>query len=359
MEQVNIIKPKESRETGFEILRIVSMFFICCVHVLNYGEMLNNAVGSVNSVFAMKLIYALFTTSVNIFILISGYFMINKKLNFKRLFSLWIQVLFYSVVSYIIAVLAFKKAFNWKEFLFSFMPIINKKFWFISAYFVICLISPFLNNMIKNSSEKQMKFLMIGILIFVYITTRFNIKNIAGLENGYSILWFIILYITGAYFKLYPPKWNKGRIGTIYLVCMFATWAMFAYPQTSKFSFLYMCKPEYNSPLVFIASVCIFLMFRDVYVKNSKLHKTICFLSSCMLGVYLFQESYIKYNLYFDILKIKSFYASSVPAWLNVLYLALLIFALGLIIEAIRRCMVKLFRKIYNKYKKQNYVKSS
>lgn len=38
-------RKRNTREVGFEILRIFAMFLICCVHVMNYGGMLGNAPG--------------------------------------------------------------------------------------------------------------------------------------------------------------------------------------------------------------------------------------------------------------------------------------------------------------------------
>lgn len=37
------LKPKKQRDAGFEILRIIAMILIVCVHFLNYGGFIENA----------------------------------------------------------------------------------------------------------------------------------------------------------------------------------------------------------------------------------------------------------------------------------------------------------------------------
>lgn len=345
-----ILKQVNQRETGFEILRIISMFLITCVHVLNYGGMLEFAGGgTLESQFMQKLIYSFFTTSVNIFILISGYFLVKSKFKLKKLIKLWFQVFFYSLVSYVVTIIVFNVTFDKQIFIGSLIPIINNNFWFISTYFLLYLFSPFLNNMIKNTNKKQYKILMIGILIFVYLTSRFRISNVASLNIGYSFLWFCVLYIVGAYFKIYPPQIKKNLIFLIYIFCIILTWIIFLFPPADSLGFFNFSVENYNSPLVFIASVSIFLLFRNIKIKSEKFNKVICFLSACMFGIYLFQESYIKDFLYFDVIKVQNFYNSSIQPWINVLYIAMLIFLLGLIVEIIRKFVVIIFNKIINK----------
>lgn len=342
---------KKTRQTGLEILRIISMFLIGCVHVLNYGGMLKNATGD-NAVLWMKLVYAFFTTSVNIFILITGYFMVKSKPKFKKLIHLWFQVLAYSLITYLAIVLIYNEPFKIKDLFLVCIPIVNKRFWFITTYFVLFLIIPFLNILINNLSKKQANILMIGILIFVYLTTRFGIRTIASLNNGYSLLWFIILYFTGAYLRLYPLKVKKIFVVLTYFIAIVGIWLFFMYPPKSEWSFFYSNTPDYNAPLVFIASVCIFLIFKDINFKNKFINSVVGFVSSCTFGIYLFQESYIKYYLYYDWLNIKRFYTSVWPAWFKVLCLGAVIFLLGFIVEVIRKIIVKVGKIIVNKVKK-------
>ena len=77
-----MFKERSKRETGFEILRILSMFFIMLVHVLNAGGMLKNA--NAETLPWHYLLYSFFVPAVNVFVLISAYFMVKSKFKFKN-----------------------------------------------------------------------------------------------------------------------------------------------------------------------------------------------------------------------------------------------------------------------------------
>ena len=50
------VKKRVKRETGFELLRIIAMFLIGAVHVMNYGGMLSNSLEE--TIVWQRLIYA-------------------------------------------------------------------------------------------------------------------------------------------------------------------------------------------------------------------------------------------------------------------------------------------------------------
>ena len=102
------------RETGFEILRIIAMFLIGAVHVMNYGGMLANSLQQ--TIMWQKLIYSFFIISVNIFVLISAYFMVNSKIKVKKLALLWAQTITYAVISYLIFSLIINNNFSISSF---------------------------------------------------------------------------------------------------------------------------------------------------------------------------------------------------------------------------------------------------
>ena len=87
---------KEGRESNIELLRIVSTLFIFVYHYMIAG-----AISEVY-VYTNNKIVALFLSTegqvgVNIFFLITGYFMINSKFKIRKLLKLFLQVFFYSV----------------------------------------------------------------------------------------------------------------------------------------------------------------------------------------------------------------------------------------------------------------------
>ena len=338
---------RNSRQTGFEILRILSLYLICCVHIMNYGGILSHAEGT--PLLFLRLLYSIFLVAVNVFVLISGYFMIKSNFKFKKALCLWGQVILYCVVSYLISLLILKdEKFNLDNFVKCFFPYIYQKYWFFTAYIALYLISPVLKEVLNKLSRGKYTALVIALFVFVYLFTRKIKLTLDVLSNGYSIAWFVVLFVFGGYLRLYPPKIHKAWIFIIYLICTLAIWGMWYWKQDSVWAKLIYNTRNYTSPLVVIASLCVILLFKDIRLKNDIIHKIICFISSCTFGIYLFQESAIKPYIYFNLLKVEKYYGNKYSP-LFVIGGALAIFLMGMTAEFIRKFIVWLFNLITQK----------
>lgn len=337
----------KQRQIGFEILRIVSIFLIGCVHILNAGGVLANDPTN----WGLKLLYSVFLISVNAFVLISGYFLVESKITFKKIAKLWLQVLFYNILCYAVSVLFFRSQtgviFNIVEVVKLFFPIIRNSFWFFTAYFFMYVTSPFLNMVVKNSTKKQLSLLLIGLFILNIFTSRlWPVYNIVNVNSGYSYFWFVALYMTAAYFRLYPPKCNRFVFLGIYLFSTILTW-IFSYINCANKNAvigLLWSGFEYNSTLVVVASISIFLFFANIVSPSKKLNKVVSFVSSCTFGIYLLQCSCFQRIIYFSILKVQTAYGS-IYSPLFVLLFALELFALGFLVELVRKTIFKLLSK--------------
>lgn len=100
---MNNIDNKKTRDANFELLRIIAMIMIIILHFNNGG---NNILISVdkNSMqwyFFYFLEYSCII-AVNLYVMISGYYMIKSKIKIKKMLMLELQILFYSILVYII-----------------------------------------------------------------------------------------------------------------------------------------------------------------------------------------------------------------------------------------------------------------
>ena len=90
---------------------------------------------------------------VDVFVLISGYFLINDKagiFNIKRILKFWGQVFFYSIAIYCIFGIAGVSEFGIASLVETLFPITFGSWWFASTYFVLYLIHPFINILLRN-----------------------------------------------------------------------------------------------------------------------------------------------------------------------------------------------------------------
>lgn len=93
---------KQGRHSSFELLRIIAAGLIILFHYV-YGKWDYSYMGKYKV--TIDIIWMFGEIGVNVFALLSGYFMIEQKKPFraKKAFLMWMQVLFYSILTNIIS----------------------------------------------------------------------------------------------------------------------------------------------------------------------------------------------------------------------------------------------------------------
>lgn len=212
---------------------------------------------------------------VNVFVLISGYFLIDKQFKWKKFIRLALQVFFYSSVIYLLF-LAFGLAiFDIEDLFKNFFPLITNRYWFMSCYVILYVLSPFINKMIKAISKKEHEFLILFLLFVKTIITIFGYNYLS------NVGWFITLYIVSAYLKKYNVLTNVWI--SLASFCLSFT-AMIVFSVFLRYSVYGL-----NNIVCFVASVSLFNVFRNM--KTSFHSKAVNLVSSAMLGVYLIHDN--------------------------------------------------------------------
>ena len=348
--QQDITSERPVRDLGVEIIRIIAMLLIVCQHFLNHGAFLKNAG---ENEFFLNLIHVLFAPSVNVFVLITGYFSANtRRLKVKRGVELWLQVLFYSLATLPIASLLGATVTD-AYVLTRFAPIIYRYYWFFSAYFVLFLLTPYLSAMLSAITKKQHLALVLGIFLFSYLSTRFDIGKVLSLGNGYSVLWFIMLFCVGAYLRKYPIRLKRIYPLMLYVVTVIVHMVFRYYlnDTTKLVNKLIYSGTNYDQPLTLLAAVAIFLTFCGIKSNGSRLHRFICYIGSCTFGVYLFHEAPVLRGLIYEKIFTTSNYWGHPQAALIVIAFATLTFIAGCIMETLRKLLFGLVKLAYARIK--------
>lgn len=140
------------------------------------------------------LIESIGIVGVDIFVLISGWFLINTRA--KSFLSLCFKILFICGGIYLIMLITGQAEFSAKHV--ADVLLITPREWFVKAYFVLLVIAPVLNAFVSNSSEKQQRYLLIG--FFVFSSTLGWIGGASRFfVSGYGPLLFIGLYLLAQY----------------------------------------------------------------------------------------------------------------------------------------------------------------
>ena len=296
---VNFNKQKE-RNYGIDLLRIVSMFMICIMHVLGTGGVLENTTQFSLNYEVAWFVEGVAYCAVNCYALISGFVGVNSKYKFSNIVKLWLQVVFYSVAITGLFAIIKPEIITWETIVGSVLPIIFNRYWYFTAYFGLFLFMPILNIALNHLPEKQLRVSLIIILIASCILTIPN-GNLFNLGKGYSALWLMVLYLVGGYVKKYEPlKKIKGKLLFIFLIVLFILiWL-------SKFCIEIMTLKlfgeikwgeafiRYLSPLVFATALIMLELFSRI--KFPKKPNIISLLASVSFGVYLIHCNPIIFN---------------------------------------------------------------
>ena len=139
----------KERKSNFELLRIISIVLILFHHLAYHNELYFLANDNINKYIGIFL-FTFGKIGVNLFVLISGYFMINQSLKLKKLFMLWLQIFIYSAgIMLIMTCLKIYNPTGIFDVLKYFLPISYNIYWFATAYIGMYLFTPFINSLLN------------------------------------------------------------------------------------------------------------------------------------------------------------------------------------------------------------------
>ena len=357
----------KKRIVGIELLRIVAMLMVVTLHYLSKGELLGSLTLTLtgNSYFAW-FIESFAIVAVNVYVLISGYLLIDSSCKVKRVVELICQVLFYSIgISVILVVFGYitlgeVTIYNMLQ---AFFPIQMKYYWFVTAYIIMYIFAPVLSAAVKNMSRVQLRNVIL-LLLFIFSVSKSILPVKLELDTlGYDAMWFLCLFLIASYIKLYGiPILEKRRNAVIcYISCSCLIFAITmglqkVFLSTGRLGDFINAAYGYNHILVVISAVSLFYIFYKLEISNQRwMGKAICKIAPYTLGVYLFHE-----QIYLRTVWPKWFGVTvqeSLPKLLLRAIIAILtIFVVGIIIDYIRGCIFSVFKRIGVKFDKKKEI---
>lgn len=291
----------KERETNFELLRILAMCMIIGLHYLGKGNVLGDFLDAQGIGGYLAWIFeAFFYCAVNVYVLVSGYFLIEKQADVRRAGKLWGQVFFYSLFLGIIALCTgIAKAEEMDAYKASYylLPILTEHYWFVTDYLFLYLLLPFINPALSSMEQKKMRNRIILFLGIFSFSKSLLPLSFAVDKKGYDVLWFICLYMTGAYYRRFgiPLLAAKARGFGLYIVSSAAIFVSAlllkgAYFKTGHFKDIVTYAYSYNHIFCYLAAVGLFTAFARIRIGPGKAGKVIGLLGGASFGVYLIHE---------------------------------------------------------------------
>lgn len=357
---------EKQRASNFELLRCLTMLWITIYHLNHHGFLVYST--DINFDFnniIIKSISSLSGFSNLVFLMISGYFLIDAKFSWKKVFKLWFQCFFYSAIIGICLYVTKANcvlteidqsncdfiAMNKRDFIKCFFPILSNNNWFTTYYILFYILSPFVVPLIKNISQRQ-HFTLIVITVIAgpllsIITSTYVFSN---------LYYFVVVFLIASYIRLYSPKITNN----LSLCLTIAISILIVYLAAILTSYKWLNGKGINRILgmtklpMLLFAVSVFCIFKNLKVKyNPFINK----IASCTLTVYLLHDNSFRQFIWQKIFHISDYRFSKFYLPYS-LVVVLIIFTSSILIELIRKRIIekpvlKLYDRITAKINKQ------
>lgn len=261
------------RDSNIELYRSITMLLIIAHHfVVNSGIMdsMWNHPASINSLF-LFMFGAWGKIGINCFVLITGYFMCKTTFKSEKILKLFTQVLFYNIVIFVFFLCFRIEEISIKRITEVITPINNVEHNFTSCFLLFYLCIPFLNTLISNINERKHIFI-IGLSLIIYTVCGMLFRT-----NMNYVSWFIVLYFIASYIRLYPKPimnnchfWGLSTFLSVILSILSVFIGIYISVKTNTRVQYYFIS-DTNAILALTTSICSFLFFKNLQIKQSKI----------------------------------------------------------------------------------------
>ena len=345
---------KKEKFYGIELLRILATFYIILLHIIGQGGV-SAAVGTGRAAtIGCSLLLALAYPAVNCYALISGFVGCKSRFKLSRLVSLWV-----SVVTVNLAVWGAFKLFApalAANFSLSacFKPLLNNEYWYVTAYFGLSVLTPALNAAVLNLQKKDYTRMLFGLFALFVVLPVVADKDLFWSHTGYSMLWLMLLYLAGAYFRLHVQPAKPGRLAGMLSLGVYVAISVFLALQKQFIEKqllaenspnpFYFKNFSYTSVWIVLSSLALFFFFMRINVRKKALCGIISFFSKTSFGVYIIHTQPLVWNALLAG-SFAFFAAYSAPVIVLLCIAAALgIYAVCMLAETVRAFLVRITR---------------
>lgn len=287
------------RDGRFELLRILAMFFVLTVHA-DYAALDQPtsamAWNAPLATWVRVAIEMLAIVSVNIFVLISGWFGIRA--TWKGFWKLIFQVWFISVIVYLTMVSIGQLPFAWQDLWRANFTVWFEEQWFVLSYIILFLLSPVLNAFVEKASRRELGDLVVG--FYVLQTVSSFLMRSEQWAHGYSAISFVGLYFLARWLRLYGRELVERR--WVAWAMILVPWALDTvvdfYAIRAVNSEVTMRWLQYSNPFIVIQSAGFLLLFAGL---RPFVNRVVNVLSGGAFAVYLLNMNpwlYIHFKTY-------------------------------------------------------------
>ena len=284
----------KNRSSNIELLRIIAALFVLSYHTVN-ATIDINALELPSRFIMTGLFFGMGRISVNIFVIISAWFLCKYNFKLERITNTWLSTIFYTV-PIAITFVYFGKA-DLVYLITNMFPVFFQPLWFITAYVFLLFLTPLLNLILSKYEKRKCRNMIIFLSVLFVLPLTF-LPRVRGAFYS-EVGWFCVLYLITGYLRIYQPLKivNNKKICLLVFIISYLfiiSWYILYYDVPYKFlsnylefagithaSFL-----NFTSSLPsFFASFSFFFLFKNMNI--TKLNNVINYISKTSLDVYI------------------------------------------------------------------------
>lgn len=323
------------------------MFFIVFYHCLTHG--IGDGYGF-NSFHPVSLINGLFSDfilvfssiAVNLYVMISGYFLVDRNFKLSRIVRTWANTCFYSCVITVVFMLLQFTPLSIVLLGKSLFPISTDAYWFVTQYIGLLIISPFLVLIVRQLTYRQYIYLLVaGAFLCMSVIPDFPLAKRYHVAHGNSVWSFAYLFFVAGFIKLHLKRLTMISILlTVLMLMLLVFFCEVVGGYDNGFIHLYWL--NYNG-LVLILSVAVFLFVRQLKVSDSGFWNVLIKAAPYTFGVYLIHDHLLVREWLWSSISLHS-YCDKALFPMIVVGLCAIIFVVCSMIEAARKIIFSLLR---------------
>lgn len=332
----------KERFPGVDLAKIIAIFFVMIHHVSDCG--LDVQSGNLILSYVHMLLHSVSYSCIDLFALATGFLCVNSSCRYSRIVSLWFSTLFWGITALLFSQFCLGYSIPFKSYFNALFPVWRAQYWFFTAYFMLFFFMPCINCSVKNMTQREFQHLLFAIGIFICGYSIYS-GDLFSMRAGYSFPWLCIVYLMGAYLRIYPirklnPVFCFSLAGIIaFVVCLRQLLSIligFRIPG-DRFALI-----SYVSPFTLCIAIMIFLGCINMRIgdKGSRFLKTV---AATTFGIYLIHvQPFVWRNVWHaNLHNIKV--DSSIELVVLVLFISSITFICFAVLE---HCRLKLFSLI-------------
>ncbi len=329
------------RNENIDFLRLISMFFVVCVHYVGWGGISSNSVGVVNMGIA-GIIAVACNCAVNCFYMISGYMISGRESidqTRRRIMKVWIPTIFYSVLIPALLQIFGIIRLDIKQNVLLFLPVMSNQYWFSTCFIAMAAILPFLSRLLTGLKKRELSVLLLTLIFLDCIQPMLGCNAFSNI--GYGILHAVTMYVIGYYLKKYPVRLSQWVYALVFCICvgMIGAITILSMKLTGDRN---RTIADYNSIIMVVQSMALFCFVLNLKLPRWRFSK----IAPYVFGVYLLNDNqYARDSLWQKIFHCSDFYGSKLMI-LHLLLTCIGFMAVAIGIEWLRIHAMQWVRKI-------------